>query len=231
MNNPKVSVKVVSFDLWQTLIKGASVAGQNRATLLHAMLQPALALEEFTSILKEVDYDLDVITETNGGNFGPEERLDALCDRLDIERLSDAKKQEFYANRTANLMAYPPVLLDNETIAVLEELSQHYKLAIISNTGFINGAEMRRALDKIGILEFFTYQLFSNELGFSKPDRRIFEALIDQANVLPENIAHVGDNPRADVFGAQNIGMQGILRTKDTPLRDILSDLLTPAGE
>lgn len=226
----KSSVKVVSFDLWQTLIRG-SRTGKNRATFLHEITKTDLNIEEFTKLLKLTDDEVDKESELTGVSYGPEYRLDKFYDKLGLKHMTSAQKRQFYKNRTESLFKNPPILIDPETLDILDELTKLYELAIISNTGFINGLEMRVVLEKIGILKYFTYKLFSDELGICKPHADIFNLLSKQAGIKHKHIAHVGDNLVADVKGAQNVGMIAIHRPKDTSLRTVLNQLLNDVEE
>ena len=51
----------------------------------------------------------------------------------------------------------------------LEILAQQYKLAIISDTIHTNGRGLRGLLAQQGLLQHFSHQLFSDEIGVSKP--------------------------------------------------------------
>jgi putative hydrolase of the HAD superfamily len=52
--------------------------------------------------------------------------------------------------------------------------------------------------------------LCSEELQCYKPHRSVFLAACDALDVRPEDAAYVGDNPRADVVGARNVGMTSV---------------------
>ncbi|TMR98815.1 HAD-IA family hydrolase [Nonomuraea basaltis] len=56
----------------------------------------------------------------------------------------------------------------------------------------------------------------SSLAGWEKPRRRIFEAALEQAG-WPERVWMIGDNPVADIAGAQASEIPGILVT---PSRD-----------
>ncbi len=85
------------------------------------------------------------------------------------------------------------------------------KLGIICDVGFLASSELRRALDRHGVLSRFDHWSFSDEVGVFKPDRRIFEhALAGLGGVDPARSAHVGDIRRTDIAGARAMGMLAI---------------------
>ena len=59
----------------------------------------------------------------------------------------------------------------------------------------------------------FEFIIASNEYSIRKPDARLFAVAAHRANLPPEAIWYVGDNPNADVLGAHRAGMRPILYT------------------
>ena len=71
-----------------------------------------------------------------------------------------------------------------------------------------NLPELLHALD---LVQHFDFIAASARVGFEKPDRRIFEWALEQAAVDPGSVIHVGDHVDADVEGARNVGIDGVL--------------------
>jgi putative hydrolase of the HAD superfamily len=134
--------------------------------------------------------------------------------------------EAFYATQTERLLAYPPVLMQDDLPDVLAKLACRYELALMSNTGFVNGAEMRRALEAIGILKYFTYQIFSDEVGVNKPNPKIFQYLLSISGAEASQVVHVGDNRSADYDGAHAVGIHGVHLPSTLTVRDAVSFLL-----
>jgi putative hydrolase of the HAD superfamily len=88
------------------------------------------------------------------------------------------------------------------TLDALEE--RGYSLAILSN-GW-NPLQQRKA-DR---LEFKGPVLASADLGFQKPDRKAFAALVGRLGVDPGDVWYVGDDPRVDVAGAAAAGLHAV---------------------
>ncbi len=63
---------------------------------------------------------------------------------------------------------------------------------------------------RVGLGEHFAGSFDPIAVGYAKPDRRIFAALIAAAGVEASSIWHVGDDPEADVVGAQRAGMVSV---------------------
>ncbi|MGQ9631366.1 MAG: HAD family hydrolase [bacterium] len=90
----------------------------------------------------------------------------------------------------------------------LDALSGRCPLGLISN-GF---RDVQRAeVEALGIGRFFEVMLFEGELGFGKPDRRIFDLALSKVGCAPEESIFVGDSPEIDVAGARGAGWWAVL--------------------
>ncbi len=112
------------------------------------------------------------------------------------------------------LLDFKPVMVEGAP-EVLESLkSEGYRIGLISNTGRTPGETIRRVLDGYGILKYFCVTVFSNEVGYIKPNRRIFERALSGLGSGAANAVHVGDSALLDVYGAREAGMRAILFSK-----------------
>jgi len=96
-----------------------------------------------------------------------------------------------------------------DTILALRD--QGIKLGIVSNT-FISGAVLDRHLKMVNLLDLFGHRVYSCTLDFRKPDRRIFQLGLEGLALQPEQAMFVGDSIRADIMGANRIGMVSVLK-------------------
>jgi len=81
---------------------------------------------------------------------------------------------------------------------------------LVCDTGLTPGRVVRQLLAKAGLLPYLRALAFSDEVGFPKPDPRIFHAAIDPLGVVPTEVVHVGDLRRTDVAGARALGMVSV---------------------
>lgn len=89
-----------------------------------------------------------------------------------------------------------------------------YKLGIISDT-------IKAHVDchaRHGLYDNFSVKIFSNEVGFRKPDPRIFKLALDKLGSLPEETVYVDDVP-VFVEAANELGMNGIVFQNDNQLK------------
>ena len=94
---------------------------------------------------------------------------------------------------------------------VLRELKQHYKLGIITNTVTSREQQVRMALRRIGLEQYFDFILTSVDVGYDKPDEKIFLKALKALNVRPEEAVMVGNRMSTDIVGANRVGMKTIL--------------------
>jgi putative hydrolase of the HAD superfamily len=81
---------------------------------------------------------------------------------------------------------------------------------LVCDTGLTPGRQVRRLLDRTGLLDALATLVFSDEVGVPKPAPRTFSAALEPLGVAPEQALHVGDLRRTDVAGARAIGMQTV---------------------
>jgi putative hydrolase of the HAD superfamily len=79
--------------------------------------------------------------------------------------------------------------------------------------GIITNGDLTFQTDKIvklGLAPLFEHVITSGELGYPKPDPRIFEHACAQFGVTPAQTAYVGDRLRTDAIGAAGAGLTGV---------------------
>ncbi|MBY0280913.1 MAG: YjjG family noncanonical pyrimidine nucleotidase [Alphaproteobacteria bacterium] len=91
-----------------------------------------------------------------------------------------------------------------EAKEALKALSRFYKIAVITN-GFTCVQRKKYALH--GMDEWVSALIISEETGFSKPDKRIFDAAFKEMNCTASDTLMVGDSLFSDYQGAINAGM------------------------
>lgn len=106
----------------------------------------------------------------------------------------------------------PCATMAEDVVPTLSKLRERgYKLGIVSNT-FLAGFVLDKHLELHNLLEFFPVRIYSSEVTYSKPDRRIFELALSAINADPAETLFVGDKVRNDIHGARRLGMTTVLR-------------------
>ncbi len=208
----------MTFDLWETLLFERDGASSKRTLARSRNLHRALnelgveiTLEQVNSALKEtILYLIDIWKTTRDITH-----LDHIG--LVIKYASNnsiAVKQEWIENLTSAyispILEVPPYL-NPDAQKLLESLKDQNKLVgIICNTGLTPGVGLRRLLENKGVVGYFDLMLFSDEEGIRKPDPRIFQLAAQGLKVRPNEVVHIGDNLKCDVWGAQGAGFKAI---------------------
>lgn len=100
-----------------------------------------------------------------------------------------------------------------EKLALLSELKKKYRMLLLSNTNPLH-IEVSAAGEfaKAGktIHDFFDKCYFSYEMGMAKPDKEIFEAVLSDAGVKPEECLFLDDGPK-NIDMADKLGIQTYL--------------------
>ena len=93
-------------------------------------------------------------------------------------------------------------------LGVIQSLEERYRLAIVSN--FDHAPTIYGILEKYEIKNYFEEILISVEVGWRKPNRRIFERAFNLLDIKPQEAICVGDNPQTDIVGSKSVGMDVI---------------------
>jgi len=90
------------------------------------------------------------------------------------------------------------------TKKVLWQLSNHYRLAVITN----GNADVYHP--DVGLADSFEFAVRADKEGIAKPSAQIFEKAASLANLDVTNLIHVGDNVHDDVNGINQVGGRSI---------------------
>lgn len=100
-------------------------------------------------------------------------------------------------------------LLFPNTLETLTELKQAgFQMTIITN-GFEE--VQHRKLENCNLIQFFDHVICSEVVGYSKPDKRVYDFALDQSKAKREHSVMIGDDLKADVLGSEAAGLTGIL--------------------
>ncbi len=117
--------------------------------------------------------------------------------KTSIEDLLKVYYDQIYSYRKV----YPEMI---ETLVALQDAG--IRMGIISNTtnpGFMKDYEQ----SLLGLDPYFEFSIYSSEVPYRKPHPSIFQLALSRLNMNPSEVLFVGDNLKADVVGAQSVGM------------------------
>ncbi len=127
----------------------------------------------------------------------------------------------YFAEMENHWRAYP------DAIELLRELcARGMRVGLISNADDVG--TVHRLSARLGFMSYLDpVRSSAEDPRWRKPDPRIFHLVADAWQIVPNEIAMIGDAPRYDILGAHRAGMRGILidRGDDAPWQKIPDEL------
>jgi len=207
-----------SFDLWLTLIRSNPEFKNKRNLLFKDFFEIDSSIERVSEVVRYYDVLCNNINEKTGLNLSTYEIYYLILNALEVDlSLNDVNRLgEFYQETETLFFNYKPELIFPDIKRQFEEIVKEGKsINILSNTGFIKGKSLRKIISYYELDSSIDFQIYSDEVGFSKPNNEMFQLVFDQVNELrkteKKEILHIGDNSIADYDGAVNFGFEAHL--------------------
>jgi HAD superfamily hydrolase (TIGR01509 family) len=214
----KKRIKAVTFDLWQTLLLERDGASERRSSARCNSVARTLNRFGLTVSAEQVNVAMKDTVDSLVKVWDSNRDVSHLGQlRLIVKHISNgsvALEDEWVDELSA---AYVSAFLEVQPYLNpgAEEVLQHLRregkqVGHICNTGLTPGFSLRGFLEQSGVAEYFDVMVFSDEEDVRKPDPRIFRITARRLKMEPREIVHVGDNLKADVWGARNAGFKAI---------------------
>jgi len=224
---PQFRIAGVTFDFWETLFMDTPELDRRRDELRCQGLRENLAklgvevsIEDLADGFRESTTWL-ANTWKKGEQVSTIEQIRYIVNHAtknrpilltDPEVLMSLEESYWSPSLTA------PATLNTEAPEVFQRLRERsLKIGLICNTGRGPGHALRELMRREGVLGYFDATIFSDEIGYGKPDARIFLTAAKRLGLPPSDILHVGDNIENDVRGAQSAGMKTLLFDYEVP--------------
>lgn len=189
------SVKAIIFDLGNTLMH---IPREFDEELLSAELLTGLTED----VVRTIAYRICNVYR----GLSPDQFLAKLLEAPEIRARCNAET----AARLAEIwyrsveMAVP----SSDAHSVLENLkSSGFHLALVSNTTPFSSI----IIDRLLLQPYFETIVFSCNVGYLKPDPRIFKVALEALGTQPEETCVIGDKIRTDILGGQILGAKTVL--------------------
>jgi putative hydrolase of the HAD superfamily len=200
-------VKAVTFDLWNTLVHNKRYIDYRLPSLAAFLSTNGVELDH--DKLVEVDqaafrYSSELHRISGRRHVHTSEIVGYLLESVGLARLDFNPLVKAYEEA---LLQDPPELKEGAR-ETLEALYERVKIGIISDTGSNPGRVIRKVLRDYDVLRYFDATVFSDEVGFCKPNEVIFREALGKLGIKPEEAIHVGDILKNDVQGAKRVGMK-----------------------
>ncbi len=199
LNTPFQNIKVISFDLDDTLWSGTEVLIHAEKSMTAWMATHTPKISQSLSSDELRNRKIQFIKNNRHLRYKVSQArqlfLTELFTDFDYPQAQDLAQEcfaVFYAARQK-------VTMFEGVIEVLTELNKHFKLIAITN-GNAN-------LQAVGLDEYFDFCLNGEDFDFPKPHGDIFQAALSKAGITSLECLHVGDHPEHDMLGAKEAGL------------------------
>ena len=208
-------LKAITFDLWTTLIEPIDYRGP-RIEYTRCILKKrgySFTQEELLSAYSYSLEEFSSVWQNEHRHMPSAQRLGFMMRKLGVDLCKEDLIRIVRHFEETVLQDLPPLI--NGAEHVLNSLRDSYKLGLICDSGMSPGRVMRQVLARLDLLDHFGATVFSDELGCTKPDRRMFRCALEQLGVDAQEALHVGDLLHTDVAGAKAAGMQTVWFNRD----------------
>ncbi|MBD0777823.1 HAD family hydrolase [Maribacter sp. ANRC-HE7] len=111
----------------------------------------------------------------------------------------------------------------DDTNKTLQQLSK-FELMIISNGSY---ADQIYKLKNNNLMKYFKQIFISDKVGFSKPDKRIFQYAANELNTNMSNCLYIGNSYPLDYISARDAGMKAIWLDRNSTGYDIVNNKIS----
>lgn len=210
--------KHLSFDLWLTLIKSNPEFKNKRNLLFKDFFEVDCSIGKVTEVVRHYDVLCNNINEKTGLNIDTFEIYYLILNALNV-KINDVgieKLIAFYKETESLFMKFKPDLIYPKIQLIFEKIVEQEKtISILSNTAFIKGDSLRKLMSHYELDNYFSFQIYSDETGFSKPNKEIFQLVYNgiksSQSIEKKEVLHIGDNKIADYNGAIEFGFNALL--------------------
>lgn len=211
--------KHISFDFWNTLAFSNPKFKKERTEYIYNLLNYKYNKELINKAFSIVGGDYNSSLDNGGKCLTVNELYLKVFEYIGVHQNFDL---EIIKSAIFELfLKYPPSISEN--FIKFLGLVDHEKitLSITSNTAFIPGFIIEKFLNQIGIRDNFSFCLFSDHVQVAKPNKKIFDIVLDLLNnkiQATNDVIHIGDNYKADYLGAKHSGLSAFYIDGNPPL-------------
>jgi HAD superfamily hydrolase (TIGR01549 family) len=216
----KAAFKALVLDLFDTIVKWEperlpvmELGGRQTHTTLPWVFPPLAERlganfdrDRFINVYHEVVDEISVERERDGTEITCAERFERTLERFVPDLVAD--RHEFAEHLTrvhmdgVRAVTWAPAT----RVAAVRRVASHYRLGLLSN--FDDARCGHEVVSDTGVADLFEAIIISAEVGLRKPNPLIYRRMLEMLHLEPHEVLFVGDTPREDVRGPQQIGMR-----------------------
>jgi len=191
---PAQPLDAILFDIDDTLFSTTVFADKARRAAIDAMVRSGLRADR-SEALRELDEVITEFSSNYGGHF------DKVLDRLGPESYEGHNRAVIVA---AGVVAYHGT--KGRELKVYDDVYEVLKW--LATTSLVRGIvsagitiKQAEKLVRLEILEFLTPSaiFFTDQVGFSKPNPKLYRRVLQRLKLQPQRCLYVGDNPTHDI--------------------------------
>ena len=100
-------------------------------------------------------------------------------------------------------------------------------MGLISN--FTHAPVIYKSLRQLGINDCFNVIVVSEEVGWRKPSRHIFQEALNKLGVTANQAVYIGDSPIEDIKGAKDAGLKTVfVPSQFNTVKDLINSRQKP---
>ena len=188
------ALDAIFFDIDDTLFSTTLFAEKARRAAVEAMIGAGLQADQ-TAAMRELDEVIAEFSSNYGGHF------DKVLDRLGPEAFEGHNRAVIVA---AGVVAYHATKWSE--LRVYDDV--YDVLGWLAGTRLVRGVisagitiKQAEKLVRLGILGFLSPAaiFFTDQVGFSKPNPKLYRRVLHRLSLAPQRCVYVGDNPTHDI--------------------------------
>ena len=189
-------IKLVIFDLWQTLAYKKGLSRHYSARKILKETGSKIPLLEFVGIFEEA-----LQRKKWRSKY---EAYQNLCKEMGLEANNENVSlimdiRDGAEERTAVYSYVIPMLIKLK--------KQGYKIGLISDSSIFMVEQVKR---KSKLLDYIDYPLFSYDVGVVKPNLKLYKKMLEMTECKSKETIMIGDTKKYDVIPARKLGMNAI---------------------
>lgn len=184
----------ISIDCWGTLIKSSPAFVEAKNEMIEKLFDVSgIWIDECFRNSKQ---QLNNIIEITGWQPDIILSFRLLLSKINACQVEESVLISFIQNYQMLALQNSPIMYSEETVYYVKKLQELGELYISSNTIFVKGMVLEKALEENCIHDCFSGFAFSDTMGVSKPHKDMYRG----------SDFHIGDNKRTDFDGALAAG-------------------------
>jgi putative hydrolase of the HAD superfamily len=175
-------VKHYSFDFWNTIAKSNTVFKSKRAEFINNLLGHDFTIDGINFVFEKIGKEYNEAIESGVQSILPRDLYLKIFKELNYTREVDL---DFIVDEVEDIFLQNPPKIEIGFLNFLQLIKDSGKtISLTSNTAFISGAIIKKYLTSIDIVKNFDFLIFSDECGYGKPSKIIFDELYRKAKEL-----------------------------------------------